>query len=247
MYIVTVSLTGFQTIAYNVPVNVGTASTVIAELELAGVAETVTVVSETPLIDIESASLTTSYGADLLENVPVAREFANMTDFAAGFADKGAYGAGGNHSEGTSVHRQGAATNGYRLNGVDINELDWGLTFVNPNVETIAEIQIVGIGASAEYSHFTGAMVNIVTKGGTNAFHGSGSYYWQNGSLRTDNSRGIVDLERGKFSYDREVAASVGGPICAQQAAVLCRCLPSRKARFDCRRLVLGERWNRRR
>ncbi len=213
MYIVTVSLTGFQTIAYNVPVNVGTASTVIAELELAGVAETVTVVSETPLIDIESASLTTSYGADLLENVPVAREFANMTDFAAGFADKGAYGAGGNHSEGTSVHRQGAATNGYRLNGVDINELDWGLTFVNPNVETIAEIQIVGIGASAEYSHFTGAMVNIVTKGGTNAFHGSGSYYWQNGSLRTDNSRGIVDLERGKFSYDREVAASVGGPI----------------------------------
>ncbi len=89
-YIVTVSLTGFQTIAYNVRVNVGTTATVLAELELAGVSETVTVISETPLIDIESSSITTSYGADMLENVPVVREFTDMTNFAPGFADKGA-------------------------------------------------------------------------------------------------------------------------------------------------------------
>ncbi len=212
-YIVTVALTGFQTMAYNVRVSVGTTASVIAELELAGVSETVTVVSETPLIDIESSSLTTSYGADMLENVPVVRDFTDMTNFAPGFADKGAYGAGGNHAEGTSAHRVGSATNGYRLNGVDITENEWGTTWVNPNVDTIAEIQIVGVGASAEHSEFTGAMINLVTKGGTNEFHGSGSFYFENGSLRSDNSGGIIDLERGKYSYDREWSVTVGGPI----------------------------------
>ena len=212
-YIVTVALTGFQTVAYTVPVNVGSTSNVIAQLNLAGVSETVTVISETPLIDITSSSLDTNYTAEILENVPVAREFTEMTNFAPGFADKGAYGAGGNHSEGSSSHRVGAATNGYRLNGVDVNEGDWGNTWVNPNVDAIAEIQIVGIGASAEYSNFTGAMVNMVTKGGTNEFHGTGSFYFQNGSLRSDNSGGIIDLEQGKFSYDRDFSATFGGPI----------------------------------
>ena len=212
-YIVTVALTGFQSVAYNVPVSVGGTSSVIAQMELAGVSETVTVISETPLIDLESASLTTSYGSDLMENMPAPREFSEITNFAPGFADKGAYGAGGDHSEGSSTHRIGAATNGYRLNGVDVNEGDWGSTWINPNVDSIAEIQIVGIGASAEYGNFTGAMINMVTKGGTNEFHGTGSFYWENGSLRSDNSGGIIDLERGKFSYDREYSATFGGPI----------------------------------
>ncbi len=217
-YVVTVSLTGFQTMAYSVAVNVGATASVIASLELAGVSETVTVVSETPLIDVESAALSINYTAELLENVPVARDFTDMTNFAPGFADKGAYGAGGNHAEGTSVHRHGAATNGYRLNGVDITENEWGAAWVNPNVDSIAEIQIVGIGASVEYSDYTGAMINLVTKGGTNEFHGTGAFYFQNGSLRSDNSRGIVDLERGKFSYDRDLSVTIGGPIVRNKA-----------------------------
>ena len=212
-YIVTVELSGFQSVAYNVPVSVGATGHVIAQMELAGVSETVTVISETPLIDIESSSLATNYSAELLENVPVAREFAEMTNFAPGFADKGAYGAGGNHAEGTSQHRVGAATNGYRLNGVDVTENDWGASWVNPSVDTIAEIQIVGIGASAEYSEFTGAMINLITKGGTNDFHGTGAFYFENGDMRTDNSRGVKALERGKFSYDREWSVTFGGPV----------------------------------
>ncbi len=216
-YLVTVSLTGFQSVAYNVPVNVGSTSNITAMMELAGVSETVTVISETPLIDITSSALDTSYTAELLDNIPVAREFAEITNFAPGFADKGAYGAGGNHSEGSSVHRVGAATNGYRLNGVDVNEGDWGSTWVNPNVDAIAEIQIVGVGASAEYSNFTGAMVNMVTKGGTNEFHGTGSFYFQNGGMRSDNHR-HPDQARGKFSYDRDISLTVGGPIVRNKA-----------------------------
>ena len=213
VYTVTVELTGFQEQAFSVRVNVGTTATVTADLELAGVAETVTVVSETPLIQQAEASFTTNFTDDLLQNVPLAREFTAVTNFAPGFADKGAFGAGGNQSEGTSVHRVGAATNGYRINGVDVNESDWGLTFVNPSIDTIAEVQIVSIGASAEYSDYTGAMINLVTKGGTNEFRGSGSYYFQNGDLRSDNAGGITDLQRGKFSYDHDFSLGIGGPI----------------------------------
>ena len=239
-YIVTVSLTGFQSVAYNVPVNVGVNAGVVAVLELAGVSETVTVISETPLIDLESASLTTSYGSDLMENVPAPREFSEITNFAPGFADKGAYGAGGNHSEGSSTHRIGSATNGYRLNGVDVTEGDWGNTWVNPNVDSIAEIQIVGVGASAEYSNFTGAMINMITKGGTNEFHGTASTYWEGESLRSDNSGGIIDLERGKFSYDREYSATFGGPIVRNKALFFMSA--ARQQRLDS--IVADEIWN---
>ena len=212
-YTLTVSLSGFQTMAYNVPVNVGTTATVTVDLALAGVEETVVVTSESPLIQQEESALTISFSENLLQNVPASREFSVVTNFAPGFADKGAYGAGGNDSEGSSVHRVGSATNGYRLNGIDVNEGDWGSTWVNPSLDTIAEIQIVGIGASAEHSDFSGAMVNLVTKGGTNEVRGAVSYYFQNGGLRADNSGGIVDLERGKFSYDHDFSASLGGPI----------------------------------
>ena len=61
-------------------------------------------------------------------------------------------------------------------------------------------------------------MINVITKGGTNEFHGTGSFYFQNGSLRSDNSRGIVDLERGKFSYDRDFSVTIGGPIVRNKA-----------------------------
>ena len=212
-YTVTVELSGFQSMAYTVRVNVGTTGTVNAVLALAGVEETVLVTSETPLIQQADVAMTTSLDEDLIQNVPVAREFTVITNFAPGMAEKGQFGASGNQSEGSTVHRVGAISNMYKLNGVDVTEVSWGNTWVNPSVDTIAEIQIVGIGASAEHGNFSGATVNLVTKGGTNQFHGSASYYFSNDSVRSDNSGDIIDLRRGSFDYDHDVNFALGGPI----------------------------------
>ena len=213
LYTATLTLSGFQTVAQELRVSVGTTASASITMSLAGVEETVIVTSETPLIQQEESALTSSFAEDAIQNTPVAREFTVVTNWTAGFSDKGAYGVCGNQSESESVHRVGAASNMYKLNGVDVTEPTWGSTWTNPSLDTIAEIQVVGVGASAEHGNFSGAAVNTVTKGGTNEFHGTGAYYFQNASLRSDNTPDILDLKRGDYPYDHDANFSFGGPI----------------------------------
>jgi hypothetical protein len=179
-------------------------------MDLAGVEEAITVSAQSPMIDIQSAEITNSFSEELFTELPIAREFIVVSEFTPGFADRGAYGAGGN-AEGR--YRRGSATNVYKLNGVDVTEPDWGNTWVNPGIDTIDEVQVVGIGASAEYGNFTGAAINVVTKGGTNTFHGTAAYYFQNGDLRSDNYGGVPEYKKGEFDYDHDVSFTAGGPI----------------------------------
>ncbi len=209
-YTVTVSVPGFLTVEYQVVVNVGAISTVLVGLELAGAEEVLTVIAQAPLIEIAKAQISSSYGSDLIASIPIAREFVEVQDFTPGVTDRGAYGAGGNVE---SRYRRGSATNAYKLNGVDITEPDWGNTWVNPSIDTIAEIQVVGIGASAEYGNFTGATVNVITKGGTNEFHGALSHYYSSDALRGDNADGVPEYTRGAFDYDHDFSVSLGGPL----------------------------------
>ncbi|MCH7825188.1 MAG: TonB-dependent receptor [Acidobacteria bacterium] len=209
-YTVTVSLSGFQSLEYQVAVNVGAIATVLVSLELAGAEEVLTVTAQSPLIEIAKAQISSSYGEDLIASIPIAREFVEVQDFTPGITDRGAYGAGGVVE---SRYRRGSSTSAYKLNGVDITEPDWGTTWVNPSIDTIAEIQVVGIGASAEYGNFTGATVNIVTKGGTNEFHGALSHYYSADALRGDNAGGVPEYTRGFFDYDHDFSVSLGGPL----------------------------------
>ena len=213
-YVVTVEMPGFAGQLFNVSVQTGITANANFTLELEGVSETVTVSGETPLIDVTESSINANYGEELIQNIPIAREFVAVGDLTAGFTDRGAYGAGANvESDGTGRYRRGSSANAYKLNGVDVTEPDWGATWVNPSIDTVAEVQVVGIGASAEYGNFTGATINIVTKGGTNEFRGSGNWYYTSGRLRGDNSGGFDDFKRGDFKYDHDLSFTFGGPI----------------------------------
>ncbi len=213
-YTVTVEMPGFAGQLFNVSVQTGITATANFSLELEGVSETVTVSGETPLIDVTESSINANYGEELIQNIPIAREFVAVGDLTAGFTDRGAYGAGANvEDESTGRYRRGSSANAYKINGVDVTEPDWGATWINPSIDTVAEVQVVGIGASAEYGNFTGATINIVTKGGTNEFSGSLNYYYTGGGLRGDNSGGFDDYKRGDFKYDHDVSATFGGPI----------------------------------
>lgn len=213
-YTVTVQMPGFATQETNASVQTGITANINFTLELEGVSETVTVSGETPLIDVAASSINANYGEELIQNIPIAREFVAVGDLTAGFTDRGAYGGGANvESDGTGRYRRGSSANAYKLNGVDVTEPDWGATWINPSIDTVAEVQVVGIGASAEFGNFTGATINIVTKGGTNEFRGSGNYYYTGGGLRGDNSGGFDDFKRGDFKWDHDFSATFGGPI----------------------------------
>jgi outer membrane receptor for ferrienterochelin and colicin len=99
--------------------------------------------------------------------------------------------------------------------------------FSEPNPDAIDEVEVLSLGAPAEYGNLMGAVYNIVTKQGTNQFHGDASYFFQSDGLTSDNTKGVtfngtaVDAcgndptkhcpwTRGDYY---EVSSTLGGPI----------------------------------
>jgi outer membrane receptor protein involved in Fe transport len=211
-YTVTVAMPGFGSQQIAVTASVGKTANVPVFLQLAKTSEALTVQGEAPLIDKTSPQLTTTYTSKLLDELPTTRNYIDVIESAPTVTDRSAFGAGG-QTEGYDIFGFGAATNSYSLNGVMVNALEFGNTWVNPNYDTIAEIQLVGPGASSEYANYTGAAVNIVTKAGTNEFHGGGSAWYTSDKLTATNDGGIADLKQNVVKDKWEGAINVGGPI----------------------------------
>jgi outer membrane receptor protein involved in Fe transport len=211
-YTVAIAMPGFATQEIRASVRVGQTSSVETRMALAGERAEVMVRGQAPLIDKTSPQLATNYTTQQIQQLPNARSYIDIIENAPTVTDRSAYGAGGN-VDGYDVFGFGAATNTYSLNGVMVSNLEFGNTWVNPNYDTVAEIQIIGPGASAEYGNYTGAAVNVVTKAGTNEYHGGFTAWYTDDRLVADNSGGIADLQQPVRDYDWEGAVHLGGPI----------------------------------
>lgn len=204
-------LSGFNTLKIlNVRVSVGKETPIRATLTLIKLKEEVIVTAEAPLIETKTTQISTNFTTAIIEKIPTSRNLIDLTEAVPGLNDRGAYGAGG-ITDGDYV--RGSNTSNYTLNGVDIASISRGDTWVNPAYETIDEIQVIGIGASAEYGNFTGASVNVITKSGSNEFHGGLSFFYTDSRLYGDNSEGIIDLKPGDIKYYPEAVAYLGGPL----------------------------------
>jgi hypothetical protein len=193
-------------------VSVGKTTTIDAMLPAGKFAEAITVEAAAPLFDQTSPSHGSNLPAEQLAVLPNDRNFIEAVDTAAGFDNRMAYGAGGN-VDGYDYFGFGAATNSYQLNGVSVSNLEFGNSWVNPNYDAIQEIQIVGPGGTAEYSNYSGATVNVVTKAGTNEYSGSIGIWYTDDSLTDDNSGGILDLEHPTIDRNNQYSATLGGPL----------------------------------
>jgi hypothetical protein len=215
-YTLTFNLDGFATKEVSVIVNVGRTASIDVDLPLSRAQEQLVVRAEAPLVDKTTPVFQTNYNVEQLAQIPSTRRYIDVVDTATGVDNRMAFGAGGN-VDGYDVFGFGAATNQYQINGVDTSNLQFGNTWVNPNYDTVQEVQIVGAGASAEYAQFTGALVNVVTKTGTNQFHGGTTVYGWSSSLQANNDGGIVDLEQPTTKYAIEANAYLGGPIVSEK------------------------------
>jgi len=151
MYTVKAELQGFKTIVReNVRVTTTVRLTIDFTLELSAIEEEVTVIAESPTVDIktsETASVTLSN--ELLRNVPYSNFAMDIVNLAPGVVDDVAYGA----SSSTGV--------AYQVDGVDVSDPEAGSAwvFVDPNI--VEEAKIMGIGANAEYGNYTGVIFNL--------------------------------------------------------------------------------------
>ena len=181
-YSVTVTLDGFQgQMVENVRVGIGSIVDLDFELSVAAVEEVVNVTS-TPILEVTNNAIGTNYTAEFMEDLPTQRNFWDMMAVAPGVSQQ---------SEGsTSMTAFGSSitSNSWRIDGLDVTSTDTGNAWWYTNAATVEEIQVLGIGAPAEYGNMSGAAFNVVTKSGTNEFAGSFDWYEQTDGLTDENA-----------------------------------------------------------
>lgn len=193
-----------------VGVSVGVTTPVRARMTEATVSQEVVVSAAAPLVETKTVQLSTNYSEFQISKIPTSRNVQDLMEATPAINDHGAYGAG---ARVRTDYFEGSEANAYLLNGVDISDQGTGATWVNPNYDTIEEIQVIGIGAGAEYGNYSGAVLNVITKEGGNAFHGGLSSYFTSKGLYGDNSGGIVDLTPEEIKVDSETTGFLGGPV----------------------------------
>ena len=108
-----------------------------------------------------------------------------------------------------SISGQREDANGFMVNGGDVKELMNGGTSVVPNLDSILEFRILTNNYDAEYGNYSGGVVNVVTRSGSNQIHGSGFEFLRNTAF---DARNFFSPERG-FYRQNQFGGTLGGPI----------------------------------
>ncbi len=172
-YVVSANLQGFGPgKVENVRVGLGEIKKVDFALAVAGVAETVQVTAESPLVDVKQTARQTNIRAEQVALIPHGRDFTTLVTQAPGANNEMKLG-------GLSIDGASASENRYIVDGIETTNLQSGLSGKNVIVDFIDEVQVKSSGYTAEYGGATGGVINAVTKSGTNDWHGYGLLNWQ--------------------------------------------------------------------
>lgn len=181
-YEVTAVLQGFKTAKVgNAVIELGKLLTIDFGLEVAGIAETVQVTGESPLIDVKQNATFATVQADTIARIPKGRDFTGVIAMAAGANDEARTG-------GISVQGASGSENRFIVDGLDTTDLKTGVTGKTVVNDFIQEVQVKTSGYNAEFGGATGGVVSAITKSGSNSLRGSaGFYFTDNGPTGVDN------------------------------------------------------------
>ncbi len=169
--------------ATGVSVDVGKETTLgIVKLEVGSSAEVVTVEGAAPLIESTTDQIQATFSAEKVTSLPMGNTFDSLALFVPGVATAGDASFSNNNGAEISVNGQRARSNNFQIDGQSNNDNSiGGPDIFFGNQDAISEVQVV-TNYDAEFGRNTGAVVNYVTKSGTNQFHGTAYEFWQ-GSL----------------------------------------------------------------
>jgi hypothetical protein len=138
---------------------------------------------------------------------PITTSGAGNSTSGGGF---GTVPAGGEANTGQfSINGQREDANGFSLNGASVQEGIGQQAGIIPNLDAIAEFRILTTNADAEYGNYSGGLINVVTKSGANAFHGSAFEFLRNTAL---DAKSYFSSKRSIFQQN-QYGGTFGGPI----------------------------------
>lgn len=232
-YSIQVERQGFQSqINQNVEVTLGATAVVDFVLTVGEVRESITVTGAAEQLASTSSQLDTHIENRRLSELPLqGRDVQSLVLLAPGVSPTGAGVAGsgvnlvGGSSNnfgqvGTSFSSNGqrARNNNYQIDGIDDNDPARSGGRQAVIQDAVQEVQLIQNNFSAEFGRSSGAIVNLITKSGTNDFHGSAFWFLRNRKLNALNNIDQAaksknpNFEKPTFDAD-QVGGSVGGPI----------------------------------
>ncbi len=224
-YTLTVTAKGFQRYQMSgVQLLVNTPATLNAQLKVGGMTETVNVTSEQPALNLVDASIGNSFDETHVRQIPLeGRNVPDLLSLQAGVAYTG------NRIADKDQDTRNGAVNGARsdqsnvtLDGVDVNDQSNGYAFTSVlpvTQDSVQEFRVTTTNYGADQGQGSGAQVALVTKGGTNAFHGSLYEYLRNTITSANDylvkqSELNIGLPNKPLQLNRNIfGVSVGGPI----------------------------------
>jgi len=233
-YEIAVSKSGFRITKTIVTANVGIPLTVDLKLELGSVSETVEVTATNSELQTMNATVGNTISGDMLQNLPsIGRDAATFVTLQPGVSPDGSV-AGAVVDQSTFMLDGGQNTNdmdgsmqvytpsfaGDPTGGIVSNQIGGSPTGVMPTpIDSVEEFKVNTANQTADFNSSAGAQVQVVTRRGTNSWHGTGyEYYFNNGfNANTWDNKAVLPADGGPlrqpyYHYNRFGAAG-GGPI----------------------------------
>lgn len=223
LYEVIISATGFaETKLSNINLEPNRVVRLDASLKVGGTTEEVVVTASQAIMDRETPTLGTTVESRRVQGLPL--NGRNILDLALG--QPGVAPAGGGFGGGLGIRVNGArgVENNITLDGANNNEVAvGGSTGVQPRPDAVQEFRLLTSNYEAEFGRNTGSVITVVTKSGTNDFHGNVRAFWRPTVLSaarffdqnepSDRPRpGTINDFRRRFER-KEFGGNIGGPI----------------------------------
>ncbi len=224
-YSVTVAQANFKTVKNEeIKVVLGFASNVDVVLTAGNISEAVTITSAGDTIDVTSSKAATNITQEFVDKTPKGRQFHSLLVVAPGVRPEpksGSFGVGGFQINGAS-----GSENTFVVDGVDVSDVRRGALRNNDSLpfEFVKEVQVKTAGFEAEYTGTMGGVVNVVSRSGSNEFHGD-AWLQMNGAALNSRPRGLwrrttADVTKNEFFRAKEdeyrtffPGFTLGGPI----------------------------------
>ena len=217
-YDVTFSKAGFEKFeTKGLVIDVDSALHADAVLKVGSTSEQVTVTTTEVQVETESAQIGQVIGGKEMEDIPLdGRAYTDLLALQPGVVpfNTSLFGVigpqNGTLNSGALDISGGQEThNGYMVNGANVVEGYEGGTFLIPVLDSIAEFRIISADANAEYGNYSGGLINVVTKSGTNQFHGDAFEFNRNTDYDADD---YFAKSKGVY-HQNQFGGTLGGPI----------------------------------
>jgi len=217
-YRVEFDLKGFKkNVRRNVALDINQVITLNMTMQLGAAQEVVDVTSEAPLVETSSTQLGAVVNDRTVSELPLnSRDTYQLLQLQPGVmstvGSSNSIVYGSNNAGAVSVNGGRGRSNNFSVNGGDANDQFVNLPTVQPSPDSIAEFRVLTNTFDAEYGRNSGSVVNVVTKSGTNDFHGNLYEFFRNTVLNANAYCFSAPCAKPKFNQN-QFGGTFGGPI----------------------------------